>query len=136
MYKFGFNTNSSVLRNKHILLIDDEIPVLIMVKMLLERHGYQVTFKRCSTEAYKLFITQPEKFDLVITDFNMPYLTGDVIAKKFKAIRPDIPIILATGNSGIISQEKKAGKTKFNGFLKKPFTVIELNTIIHKVLNT
>lgn len=121
--------------NRHVLLVDDEVQVLIMIKNMLERRGYQATLKTNSTEAFKAFLTQPEKFDLVITDFNMPEMTGDMLARKLLQIRPDIPIILCTENSGIIAQEK-ASKSDFKDFLTKPFTIKDLTNIIRKVLNS
>ncbi len=120
--------------NEHILLVDDEVPVLIMTQKMLERIGYQVTIKRSSSEAFQVFLAQPENFDLVIIDFMMAEMTGDILARKVIQIRPDIPIILFTGNSGIISQEK-ASKSDFKDFLMKPFTIKDLTHIVSKVLD-
>jgi CheY-like chemotaxis protein len=120
--------------NKHLLVVDNEFPILIMLKEILQQHGYQVTIKKNSTEAFKLFLKQPERFDLVITDFNMPEMSGDILANKLLQIRPEIPIILCTGNRSIISQER-ACKSDFKDLLLKPFTIKDITHSIHKILN-
>ena len=77
-----------------------------MGKNMLERIGYKVTVRKSSLEALQKFQNQPDQFDLVITDQTMPEMTGSDLAKRMMQIRPDIPIILCTGYSTIISEEK------------------------------
>lgn len=120
--------------NKHLLVVDDEFPILIMLKKILQQRGYQVTIKKNSTEAFKVFLKQPERFDVVITDFDMPEMSGDILASKLVQIRPDIPIILCTGNTSIISQERVC-KSDFKDFLLKPFTIKDITHSIHKILD-
>ena len=89
-----------------ILFIDDEKILAEMGKSMLERLGYHVTVRNNSIEALETFKNQPELFDLVITDQTMPGMTGADIARRMIQIRPDIPIILCTGYSAVISEEK------------------------------
>ncbi len=85
-------------------------------------------------EALKLFAEKPSEFDLVITDQTMPYMTGEVLGKELMRIRPDIPIILCTGYSDLISSEK-ARAMGFRGFIMKPFTVREGAKLVRSVLD-
>jgi PAS domain S-box-containing protein len=117
----GFNTSSEPILpgSERVLLADDEEPVLNMLRQMLEKLGYQVTSRNSSVEAFNLFQTKPDSFDLVITDMTMPNMTGLQLAQKIIEIRPDIPIILCTGFSEQISEEI-AKKTGIRGFLMKP----------------
>ncbi len=91
--------------NARILFVDDEDFQADIGKRMLQRLGYRVTAKTSSTEALALFRQSPDEFDLVITDMTMPDMTGDVLARKLIAIRPDIPIIVCTGYSERINAD-------------------------------
>ena len=77
--------------------------------MNLESLGYTMTALTDSSEALRLFQTEPEAFDLVISDITMSHTTGDHLARQLKAIRDDIPIILCTGYSSSVSEESATG---------------------------
>ena len=94
--------------NEQILLVDDEEPILTMEKQVLERLGYQVTSRTSSLEALEAFRANPDRFDLVITDTAMPNMPGDKLSGELIKIRPDIPILLCTGFSKTMSEEKAA----------------------------
>jgi PAS domain S-box-containing protein len=91
---------------EHILFVDDDEQIVNVVQQILERLGYHVAARTSSVEALEAFQAQPEKFDLVITDMTMPNMIGTELAKRLIDIRPDIPIILCTGFSEAISEEK------------------------------
>jgi signal transduction histidine kinase/CheY-like chemotaxis protein len=103
----------------HLLVIDDEKMLVDLTKKMLERLGYEVTASNSSLEALKIFQAQPDKFDLVITDQTMPHMTGMQLARQLRRIRPDIPIILCTGYSETVSEEKVIA-TGINKLLMKP----------------
>ncbi|RJP86130.1 MAG: response regulator [Desulfobacteraceae bacterium] len=88
---------------EHILLIDDEPSIVKMEKRILENLGYRITSTNSSVEALAIFSSDPERFDLVISDLTMPQMTGDVLATHLKHIRPDIPVILCTGLSSPVT---------------------------------
>ncbi len=92
-------TPAEVAHQERILFVDDEKDYASGMKMALERHGYQVTIETDSNKTLERFKTQPDRFDLVITDQTMPHLTGVMLAEKLLAIRPDMPIILCSGSS-------------------------------------
>jgi len=118
---------------ERILFVDDEQALVNMGKQLLESLGYEVTIRSSSIEALELFKVQPDKFDLVITDLTMPNMTGDELAQKLMAIRPDIPVILCTG----FSTKMTAEKTKAMGiraFVLKPIIKRDIAEAIRNVL--
>ena len=75
---------------------------------MLKQLGYHVTTMTDSIEALEAFSLQPEAYDLVITDFNMPKLNSDKLAQKLMCIRPDIPVILYTGHDKLVWEKKRA----------------------------
>jgi len=119
---------------ERILLVDDEDMLVQMEKQMLERLGYHVTVRTGSVEALEAFRMQPNKFDLVITDMTMPNMTGDDLAGELIKIRPDIPIILCTGFSEMMSKEK-AKSLGIKGFLMKPAVMKDFSNMIRKVLD-
>lgn len=120
---------------EHILFIDDE-PVLVdLSKRMLERLGYEVTSRTSSLEALELFKARPDRFDLVITDMTMPNMTGDRLARELMKIRPDIPIIICTGYSEQMSEEK-AKWVGIKAFAMKPVAMKDLAKTVRKVLDS
>jgi len=119
---------------ERILLVDDEEPVLRSERTMLESLGYKVIAVAKSDEALKLFRAQPNEFDLVITDQTMPTMTGSELSRKLMQIKRDIPIILCTGFSEAVDEDK----TKAEGireFVMKPFTTKEMAETIRRVLD-
>jgi len=102
-------------------------------KFRLEGLGYEVVTETSSRAAFALFVRQPDRFDLVITDMTMPGMTGKELAHELRRIRPDIPIILCTGFSPHLNEEqiKALGMCTL---LKKPFALQELAETIRAVL--
>jgi signal transduction histidine kinase len=91
--------------NEHILLVDDEVPLLKAGEQILVSFGYQVTTATGSLEALRMFKAAPHQFDLVITDLTMPKMTGLELSNRIRNLRADIPIILCTGFSEAIQPE-------------------------------
>jgi len=119
---------------ERILLVDDESTIASMEKQVLERLGYQVVSRTSSIEALEAFRANPDKFDMVITDMAMPNMSGDKLASELVKIRPDIPILLCTGFSEKISEEKAAAMGIKN-FLMKPIVMRDLAKKIREVLD-
>lgn len=119
---------------ERILFIDDEEFLVYMGKDMLERLGYQVTIKTSSSDALAIFRNDPEKFDLVITDQTMPGMTGSDLAMKMLQIRKDLPIILCTGYSSVISAEE-AKAMGIREFVLKPMIKGDIAKIVRKVLD-
>jgi len=130
-----FETDTPIQKGtERILLVDDQDLIVDMERQMLERLGYHITARTSSIEALEAFRANPDKFDLVITDMTMPNMTGDKLAGEMIKIRTDIPIILCTGFSEMMSQER-AESLGLKGFLMKPVVLKELSSVIRKVLD-
>jgi len=95
--------------------------------------GYEVVAAESGMAALELFQADPAMFDLVITDTTMPNMTGIELSNELLAIRPDIPIIVCTGFSELISSEK-ASEIGIQAYIMKPFIRQEISEAIQKVL--
>ena len=120
---------------ERILFVDDEPFQTDMLKHLLGLLGYRVEARNSADDALALFRLDPQAFDLVITDMVMPKMTGDELAVRLLAIRPDLPIILATGYSQNIT-EAKAKAMGIKAFALKPLVIDELSRLIRQVLDS
>ncbi len=120
--------------SERILFVDDEQPLIKLGKQTLESLGYEVTTRFSSIDALDLFKRQPEVFDLVITDMTMPNMTGDELAKKIMEVRPDIPVIVCTGFSTRITEEK-AKSLGIRELVSKPILKRNIAETIRKVLD-
>ncbi|MBI9091563.1 MAG: PAS domain S-box protein [Desulfobacterium sp.] len=83
--------------NEHILLVDDEPLIIESISRMLKRLGYRVTGVLDSREAWDLFSENPDRFDLVVTDNQMPHMGGISLSEKMFALNPHTHIILCTG---------------------------------------
>ena len=124
------NENSHV---GSILLVDDETAIIKIVKRLIESLGYRVTAHLNGEDALERFESNPDDFDLVITDIGLPDLPGDEFVKKVITIRHDIPVILCTGNSNCMSREEIVS-LGIKGILEKPFKLFEMREMLQRLL--
>jgi PAS domain S-box-containing protein len=131
---FNYKAEELASGMEHILFVDDEALIAKMGAMNLERLGYEVTSRTSSVEALELFRSRSDDFDLIITDMTMPNLTGDKLSVELMRIRPDIPVILCTGYSNIISKEK-AEKIGIKAFIHKPIAKTELAKTVRNILD-
>ena len=116
-----------------ILLVDDESALVRLGQAMLERLGYDVIPTTSSLEALEMFRMSPQEIDLVITDQTMPEMTGEVLTRELRLIRPDIPIILCTGFSHQMD-EQKALSLGINEFLMKPLKLSDVSTTVQQIL--
>lgn len=117
-----------------ILFVDDEEAIVKLGIRILEKLGYKVTGKTSCIEALALFGSDPERFDLVITDMAMPSMVGTDFAKKLIEIRSNIPIIICTGFSEKLDHET-AKKLGIKGYLHKPILINDLSSKVRKVID-
>lgn len=120
--------------NENILFVDDEEAIVDLGQRMLKRLGYKVLTMKNSVEALERFLSNPQEFDLLMTDMTMPQMTGDLLARKVQDVRPDMPIIVCTGFSERISIEK-AEELSIKGYLEKPFDFQSIATMVRKVLD-
>ena len=116
-----------------ILFIDDEEELVGFSKEILEHIGYKVEGKTSSIDARQAFLSDPMKFDLVITDQTMPNITGYDLALEFLEKREDLPIVLCTGFSRP-ELEKKAMASGITHFVKKPLGARQLADLVSRLI--
>ncbi|MBW2180216.1 MAG: response regulator, partial [Deltaproteobacteria bacterium] len=120
--------------SEEILFVDDEKVILNSYQKMLTKLGYKVTLSANGVEALELFRSAKKRFDLVITDFTMPNMTGMELAQKLMRIRPDIPIILCTGFNALVTPEK-ARRLGIREFIMKPVKLQKMAQIIRSALD-
>lgn len=130
------NENADLMATgvENILFVDDEAFQADIAKKMLSRLGYDLTCCTSSVEALDLFSQSPEAYDLVITDMTMPHMTGEVLARKLIAIRPDIAIIVCTGYSDRINSEI-AREIGIRELVMKPVVMKDIANSIRRILD-
>ncbi len=119
---------------EHILLVDDEESVIKVHQEMLTSLGYQVTITTDSNQALQWIRAEPEKFDLLFTDMTMPGLTGAELTRETLNLRADLPIIICTGFSELLSPQQ-AQELGVSAFLSKPVTLSRMASVTQKVLH-
>jgi len=116
-----------------ILFVDDDPSMVKTGQQMLKQLGYQVEATSKPVDALAAFRDQPDKYDLVVTDMTMPDMTGESLAKALMRVRPDIPVIICTGFSHQMDEEK-ALAMGISAFVMKPFVVKDVAHTIRNVL--
>ena len=118
----------------HILIVDDDEPVLASLKFLLEHFGYLVSDYANSREALEAFCVDPSEFELVLVDYNMPGMSGIDMARKLLSMRKDIPIAITSGyiDSELRSQASAAG---VHEIIPKPCEIGDLKATVRRLLS-
>ncbi len=119
---------------EHILVVDDEENIVETMEQMLKSLGYQVTAHLKSSEAIQDFENRPNEFALVITDMNMPHISGAELIKRLHAKNNKISVILCTGFSKSIN-EKKFKAHGFQKILMKPVIMRDLANTVREVLD-
>ena len=116
-----------------ILLIDDEEMIIKVGQELLQELGYEVLSARSGREAIELYQRNPDKIDLVIMDMIMPGMGGGETFDRLKRINRDIKVLLSSGYS-INGQASKILERGCDGFIQKPFNLIQLSDKIRGII--
>lgn len=117
------------VRGKRILLVEDEEPLRACLRMMLEVEGHQVTEASNGAEALNLFTIG--QFDLVVTDFQMPVMKGNMLAVNIKLLAPSLPILMITASP----RARREAENPVDALLNKPFAVTELHCALRKLLS-
>jgi PAS domain S-box-containing protein len=116
-----------------ILLIDDEEMIIKVGEELLQELGYEVLSARSGHEAIELYQKNADKIDLVIMDMIMPGMGGGETFDRLKRINRDIKVLLSSGYS-INGQASKILERGCDGFIQKPFNLIQLSDKIQGII--
>ena len=119
---------------KRVLYVDDEEAIIFLMKRLLERQGFRVSGYTNPQEALAAVRAAPDQFDLAVTDYNMPGMSGLAVASALREIRPDLPVVVA---SGYITEDlrQKAPAAGVRALIYKPNTVDDLCEAVARYAN-
>ncbi|MGE0354040.1 MAG: PAS domain S-box protein [Gemmatimonadales bacterium] len=121
-------------QGERVLYLDDEPSLARLGERRLASLGYHATVSIDPETALSLFRVQPDLFDLVITDYSMPGMTGLAFAELIRAIRPDVPIIMLTGF--VEDADETALKTSgIDLLLRKPVSLESLGKSVRETLD-
>jgi PAS domain S-box-containing protein len=115
-----------------VLFVDDQAAIRDTAKRLLKHLGYGVTLATGASDALELFKKDPHAFQVVVTDYDMPGMTGVHLALELFEVRPDIPVVLITGSHPLQAKEGEA--LGIRRHLIKPFTASDLGRVIREAL--
>jgi two-component system cell cycle sensor histidine kinase/response regulator CckA len=116
-----------------ILYLDDEEPLVFLMRRMLEHLGHRIAAFTRSDEALAAFTAAPTEFDLVLTDMSMPGMSGVEFAESVLAVRPDALVVIATGHI----QDKDIERARAAGVhevIQKPSTLEEMAQTVTRLL--
>lgn len=116
-----------------VLVVDDEIGLVELTEELLAELGYEPVGFSSSLQALQEFTAHPERFDLVITDEVMPEMTGTALTAALHALRPEMPVLLASGYGGP-QLEARAAAAGVAVLVSKPLVRAELARAVAQAL--
>ncbi len=121
------------MEQKKVLVVDDEIHIVHVVAIKLRNNGYEVISANNGAEAYKLACEVNP--DIVVTDYQMPVMTGMELVEKLRENEQtkNIPVIMLTARSFAISKEQQE-QLQISDCLSKPFSPRELLINIEDIL--
>ena len=121
------------MTGQKVLVVDDEIHIVHVVAIKLRNNGYEVLSASDGSQAYELACS--EKPDIIVTDYQMPVMTGLELIEKVRETEEikDIPVILLTARSFAIEEEQKQ-QLEISECLSKPFSPKELLRSIEDIL--
>jgi CheY-like chemotaxis protein len=118
---------------EHILFVDDEEQLVLLGERMLRRTGYKVESAQHVMQALARLEADPDRFQLVVTDQTMPAMTGLQFAARIHTLRPNLPVVLATGNLTTLAAEE-AYRMGVVEILPKPYSLAELAAVVHRHL--
>jgi PAS domain S-box-containing protein len=118
---------------ERILLVDDEEGPVLVEELMLKELGYTVLTARSGKEAIDLYRSNTENLDLVALDMIMPEKSGKATYEELKKIDPGIKVLLVSGYS-LNKQIEELISQGCNGFIQKPFDILELSQKLREIL--
>ncbi|UCG46862.1 MAG: response regulator [Phycisphaerales bacterium] len=122
-----------MMADRKVLVVDDEIHIVHVVAIKLRNNGYEVVTADNGAQAFELACS--EKPDILVTDLQMPVMTGLELVEKLRdnEVTKDIPVIMLTARNFAVSDEQQQ-QLRLSGCLSKPFSPKELLSTIEDIL--
>jgi CheY-like chemotaxis protein len=120
-------------RSARLLLIDDEPGVLEVAARFLEREGFDVVAAGSGRAGLERFAAEPDGFEAAVVDLTMPDVSGEQVAAELRALRPDLPLVLASGFSPELAAARclELGDARF---VSKPYASADLAQAVRDAL--
>ncbi len=117
----------------HVMYLDDDPVMVVMVEGLLRHAGYRVTTFEDPREAMARLRARPAEIDLVVTDFNMPGLSGLEVAGELASLRPGLPVVISSGyvTEALLDAAARVG---VRSVMQKEFTLEQLPALLRRLL--
>jgi len=126
-------TGPSEAGRGRLLVVDDEPSIVQLMRRGLSRLGYTIESFTASIEAREAFDRDPDRYDLVLTDFSMPKLTGLALAHHIRSIRPNLPILVMSG-LGEACDPTALETLGIPPLIRKPLSLARLSTVLKALL--
>lgn len=120
--------------NERIMVVDDEEEICTFLESALQKYGYDVFTYQNGVQALQDFKKEPDRYDLVMSDITMPYMTGKDLASKLIEVKPDVAIILFSGHTDLINKED-ALAMGVKDFYQKPLALHQVIKKVREVLD-
>jgi len=120
-------------RQQGILAIDDEGDILDVLKNTLEAAGFKVHTASSAQEGVELYERLWREIDLVLLDYLMPEMTGDLVFECLRRMNPDARVILLTACDDNVA--RKMFETGLRGYIQKPFYLDDIVHRVHEEIN-
>ena len=120
-------------QGQHVLYVDDDEVMLLVVERLLVRLGYRVTCHQDPRMAVDAVRRPSQDFDVVLSDFNMPEFSGLDLAWALTRISPDLPVVISSGH---LTDEERVDlqRAGVREFMHKENTLEELGPLLERLL--
>ena len=120
-------------QGQHVLYVDDDEVMALLVQSLLQRLGYRATCLMDAGQAIAMVQADPGGVDLVVTDYHMPHCSGLDLARALALLRPDLPVAISSGHVGD-ELRAQAAAIGVRAVMQKEHTVEQLGALAHSVL--
>ena len=133
----SLNQNATLLTwlgSGTILLVEDEEQLRMIARIILKKLGFAVLEAANGKEALELYQKYASDITLVLTDMGMPVMDGYALIRELKIIKPELPIIIASGFGSPVVTSQIAIEN-IAGLINKPYSPIQLREILKNILD-
>jgi len=119
---------------EHVLYVDDDDVMIVLVKHLLQNSGFEVTCCSSAKDAIDRLTDRHELIDFVVTDFDMPEFSGLDVAHEAARTRPSVPVVIVSGSAAWESLCEGARRAGVRSVIRKPDALDELAPLVQRIL--